>query len=118
MEQYQLYSESQSGQVRVVTPYTHPKIFLFSWIADMHVITDLSEMHSMPWSSQWMKVYKENIHTETPIMNCEVGTAHSLASTGRGKQYCWGWNDNGQCARDPMRCDEVVIKGSSKVAQI
>jgi len=65
-----------------------------------------------------MKIYKDNINTETPIMMCAVGTTHSLASTGRGKQYCWGWNDNGQCARDPLKVDEVVVKNSSKAALI
>lgn len=117
MENFQLFSDN-TGQVRNVTPYTIPKIFLFARTADMHVITDLSEMHSTPWSAQWMKIYKDNINTETPIMMCAVGTSHSLASTGRGKQYCWGWNDNGQCARDPLRVDEVIIKQSSKVALI
>ena len=49
-------------------------------------------------------------------MMCNVGTSHSLATTGRGKSYCWGWNDNGQCARDPLKVDEVIIKQSSKTA--
>ena len=96
--------------MRNVTPYTMKKIFLFSRVADVHVLTDLSEMHSTPWSAQWMKLYKDNVNTETPIMMCQVGASHSFATTGRGKQYCWGWNDNGQCARDPMCCDEVIIK--------
>ena len=65
-----------------------------------------------------MKIYKDNINTETPIMMCEVGNSHSLASTSRGKQFCWGWNDNGQCARDPLKCDEVIVRNQSKVAQI
>lgn len=51
-------------------------------------------------------------------MFLSVGQSHSLASTGRGKVYAWGWNDNGQCARDPYLLDEVVIKESIRSAQI
>ena len=58
-----------------------------------------------------MKVYKDNIAAETPIMQLAVGQSHSFACTGRGKAYLWGWNDNGQCAKDPMYVDEVIIKG-------
>lgn len=49
-------------------------------------------------------------------MQVSLGQCHTVASTGRGKAYIWGWNDNGQCGRDPMMCDEVVIKSSSKTA--
>ena len=67
------------------SPYSIKKIALFSRVADLHVITDLSEMHSTPWSAQWMKIYKDNINTETPVMALAVGASHSIASTGRGK---------------------------------
>ena len=50
MEISQLFSDD-AGQVRIVTPYTGKKIFLFSRVADMHVLTDLSEMHPTPWSA-------------------------------------------------------------------
>lgn len=61
----------------------------------MHVISDVSEMHCAPWAAQWMKIYKDNIASETPIMQISVGTSHTVACTGRGKVYAWGWNDNG-----------------------
>ena len=117
MENFQLFGDdSDPGLIKNHTPYSIKKIFLFNRVSDMHVLTDLSEMHSTPWAAQWMKVYKDNIAHETPIMQLQVGQSHSMACTGRGKAYCWGWNDNGQCARDPMYVDEVIIKGSSKVA--
>ena len=31
--------------------------------------------------------------------------------------YVWGWNDNGQCAKDPFLVDEVIIK-NTKAAQV
>ena len=96
--------------VKSHTPYSLKKIFLFNRITDLHVITDISDMHSTPWSAQYMKIYKESLINETPIMHLSVGQSHSVASTGRGKCYVWGWNDNGQCAKDPMHCDEVVVK--------
>ena len=57
-----------------------------------------------------MKLYKDNLAQETPIMELSVGQSHSIASTGRGRTYVWGWNDNGQCAKDPFMLDEVVVK--------
>ena len=120
MENFQLFGEegTDQGLIKNHTPYSIKKIFLFNRVCDMHVITDLSEMHSTPWAAQWMKVYKDNIAAETPIMSLEIGQSHSFACTGRGKAYVWGWNDNGQCAKDPMYTDEVIIKQNSKVAQL
>eukprot|EP00351_Strombidinopsis_sp_SopsisLIS2011_P000459 CAMPEP_0116886726 /NCGR_PEP_ID=MMETSP0463-20121206/20674_1 /TAXON_ID=181622 /ORGANISM="Strombidinopsis sp, Strain SopsisLIS2011" /LENGTH=120 /DNA_ID=CAMNT_0004547631 /DNA_START=1628 /DNA_END=1990 /DNA_ORIENTATION=+ len=51
-------------------------------------------------------------------MHVQIGTSHSMAVSGKGKLYCWGWNDNGQCAKDPNIIDEVVIKDSSRVASV
>ncbi len=65
---------------------------------DLHVISDLSETFSIPWASQWMQIYKENIASDTPILKLTVGTTHSFACNAKGKAYAWGWNDNGQCA--------------------
>ena len=100
------------------TPYSVKKIFIMQRVVDLHVISDVSEIYSMPWASQWMQIYKENIASETPILSLSLGTSHSIACTGRGKLYCWGWNDNGQCGRDPTQSDEVVVRQNSKVAQI
>lgn len=41
-----------------------------------------------------------------------------MACTGKGKMYNWGWNDNGQCGKDPMYVDEIIVKHSSKFAQV
>ena len=81
--------------VREQTPYSMKKIFLFSRIVDQHVITDLSDLHSTPWSSQFMKLCKDNLANDTPIMQLSVGQSHSIACTGRGRTYLWGWNDSG-----------------------
>ena len=32
---------------------------------------------------------------DTPIMQLSVGASHTVACTGRGRTYVWGWNDNG-----------------------
>mmetsp|Transcript_1630 Transcript_1630/g.2249 ORF Transcript_1630/g.2249 Transcript_1630/m.2249 type:complete len:144 (-) Transcript_1630:1334-1765(-) len=113
MESFQLFgSEGTSGLVKQQTPYSAKKIFLFSRVVDMHVITDLSDMHQTPWSAQFMKLYQDNLINDTPIMQLSVGQSHSIACTGRGRSYVWGWNDNGQCARDPLLCDEVIVKST------
>lgn len=118
MENFMLFgSEGSSSLVKQQTPYSAKKIFLFSRIIDMHVITDLSDMHQTPWSSQFMKLYQDNLLNDTPIMQLEVGQSHSIASTGRGRTYVWGWNDNGQCAKDPILVDEVIVT-NSKMAQV
>ena len=74
-------------------------------------------MHTTPWSSQFMKLYKEKLANETPLMQLSVGQSHTIACTGRGSLYVWGWNDNGQCAKDPFLVDEVIIK-NTKAAQV
>lgn len=52
MEHFQLFGdESNPAMLKNHTPYSLKKIFLFSRIIDMHVITDISDMHSTPWSS-------------------------------------------------------------------
>ena len=63
-------------------------------------------------------MYKDGIKDDNPILKLQIGTTHSVACNGRGKTFCWGWNDNGQCAKDPMYHDEVVIKTSSKVSEV
>ena len=50
-------------------------------------------------------------------MDLRVGQSHSIACTGRGRTYVWGWNDNGQCGKDPLLVDEVIVK-SAKMAQL
>lgn len=119
MENFQLFGEDGNPELlKSHTPYSMKKIFLFSRVADMHVITDLSEIHSTPWAAQYMKIYKDSIANEAPIMQVEVGATHSYAVTGKGRSFCWGWNDNGQCAKDPALVDEVIVKTSSKNAMI
>lgn len=100
--------------VKQHTPYQMKKVYLFSRVIDCHVITDNSDIYSTPWSTQYSKVYKDSMATETPLMSLSVGTSHTMACTGRGKTYVWGWNDNGQCAVDPQVIDEVSIKTQSK----
>ena len=97
MESFMLFGDSQnaSSMVRAQTPYSQKKIFLFSRIVDQHVITDLSDIHTTPWSSQFMKLYKDNMVNETPLMQLSVGQSHTIAATGRSGTYVWGWNDNG-----------------------
>lgn len=40
-------------------------------------------------------------------MALSIGNTHSLAVNQKGRLYTWGWNDNGQCARDP---DETSVQ--------
>lgn len=52
MENFMLFSDEKNAQlIKTQTPYSAKKIFLFNRIVDQHVITDLSDMHSTPWSS-------------------------------------------------------------------
>ena len=57
-----------------------------------------------------MTLFKDNMVNDTPIMQLSVGQSHSIACTGRGRTYVWGWNDNGQCAKDPLMCDEIIVR--------
>jgi alpha-tubulin suppressor-like RCC1 family protein len=53
---------------------------------------------------------------EKPVMQMQVGGSHTVAATGRGILFAWGWNDNGQCAQDVDLFDEVVVRNSSQEA--
>ena len=96
MEDFQLFGEDDDpGLIKVHSPYGIKKIFLFNRVADMQVICDLSDMYPTPWASQWMRIYKDQMGSEKPIMQMAVGGSHSIAATGRGMLFSWGWNDNG-----------------------
>jgi len=74
METFQLFGDERNSKlVKQQTPYSAKKIFLFNRIVDMHVITDLSNIHQTPWSTQYMKLYKDNLMNDTPIMKLQVG---------------------------------------------
>lgn len=57
IENYQLFGKNNlqdSGMSELVkphTPYSMKKIQLFTKVLDLHVITDMSEIYSLPWSS-------------------------------------------------------------------
>jgi len=52
-------------------------------------------------------------------MQLEIGATHSIASTGKGIIYSWGWNDNGQCGKDPDHVDEVIVgEGNRKESMV
>ena len=97
------------SMVKPHTPYSVKKITLFQKVIDLNVITDISDVYSTPWSSQWMKICKECILNDAPIMSLSIAQSHSLAVNSKGKIFTWGWNDNGQCAKDSMIL-EVAIK--------
>jgi hypothetical protein len=96
MEEYQLFGEDDDPDlVKTHSPYGIKKIFLFNRCADMQVICDLSDMYPTPWASQMMRIYKDQMAAEKPVMQMQVGGSHSVAATGRGILFSWGWNDNG-----------------------
>lgn len=117
MENVQL-DNANPDYIKNHTPYSLKKICVFIRVADLHVISDLQEMHGAPWAGQWMQLFRDQMDADNPIMALKVGTSHTLACTGKGKTFVWGWNDNGQCARDIQTCDEIIIKQSSRVAQL
>lgn len=93
------------------TPYSVKKIQLFTRVLDMHIITDLNEIYTNPWAVQWTKVCKESLQADTPILYMQTGATHTMAVNQKGRVYCWGWNDNGQCGKNPFEVSEVTIGG-------
>jgi hypothetical protein len=49
MENVQL-ENSNTELIKTHTPYTLKKICVFTRVADLHVISDLQEMHGTPWA--------------------------------------------------------------------
>ena len=67
MENVQL-ENSNTELIKTHTHYTLKKICVFTRVADLHVISDLQEMHGTPWAGQWMQVYKDAMVVDAPIM--------------------------------------------------
>ena len=51
-------------------------------------------------------------------MSMQTGSTHTVAINQKGKVYAWGWNDNGQCAKNSYEHSEVIVKQSAKSAQV
>ena len=69
MEQFQLFgNDADPDLLKQHSPYGIKKIFLFNRLADMHVLTDLSAQYPTPWAAQWMKIYRDGILADKPVM--------------------------------------------------
>ena len=51
-------------------------------------------------------------------MSMQTGSTHTVAINQKGKVYAWGWNDNGQCAKNINEHNEVDVKQSAKSALV
>lgn len=54
LENFQLFGyegDESSCMVKNHTPYSARKVFIMQKVVDLHVISDLSEMYSLPWGS-------------------------------------------------------------------
>ena len=47
-------------------------------------------------------------------MSVSAGQTHSMAVNSKGRVYVWGWNDNGQCAKNPDN-NEVILTGANSI---
>ena len=83
------------GLLKSLTPYSIKKIHFFTRVVDLDILVDLSDIYSIPWSSQWLKTLSESTQSETPIMTIMAGNSHTLLINSKQKVFAWGWNDNG-----------------------
>lgn len=106
------------GLLKSLTPYSIKKIHFFNRVVDLDILVDLSDIYSIPWSSQWLKALGESTQSETPIMTIKAGQSHTLLINSKQKVFVWGWNDNGQCAKN-LDLNEIVLNQPSiKNAQV
>jgi hypothetical protein len=86
---------------KVVLPKTvtlnDPKIALFARVLDIDLIIDSSEIYDDHWAREFEKLYNYNIENNTPIQQISLGGCHTTALNSKGRVYCWGWNNYGQC---------------------
>lgn len=87
--------QDSNGLAKEHTPYSVKKIQLFSRVIDQHILTDLSEVYSQPWGSQYIKLQSDNLLNEAPLMSLSTGSTHCMAVNSKGRVFAWGWNDNG-----------------------
>lgn len=74
-----------------------PKIVLFTRILDLDLIIDSSEIYDDHWAREYEKLYNYNIENNTPIQQISIGGCHTTVLNSKGKVFCWGWNNYGQC---------------------
>ena len=96
------------GLLKAITPYSLKKINFLTRVIDISIMVDLQEIYQVPWSTQLIKSVAENTLNNTPIMNVQVGSTHSVAINTKGRVFAWGWNDSGQCAKD-QSIDHIAL---------
>ena len=121
-ESYQLKNstEAQENNLQYLKPptaYSTKKLSFFTKVLDLHVLTDLSEVYPKGWANSWNRVSGDSASEEAPILYMSHGSTHTVAINQKGKLYAWGWNDNGQCAKD-SNISEINTNDHSKKAFI
>lgn len=72
------------------------KMYLFSYLVDIEVLTDFTDIYDALWSDYYITAFKEAYEKMNYINYLAIGEAHTLAICTSGKIYAWGWNDSGQ----------------------
>jgi myosin-5 len=84
-------------QSKPVSPFHLERLYLFTRVLDLDLLTDSSLVYEPTWSRQYETFHKESVVREEQVMDVVIGSCHSIAVTSRGKVFVWGWSDKGQC---------------------
>ena len=87
---------SVAMQARPVSPFHLERLYLFSRVIDLDLLTDLSLIYDPLWSQQLESLTHECSLAEENLLSLEVSGTHTCAITSRGRLFAWGWNDKHQ----------------------
>lgn len=89
------------------------KIDLFSYIIDLEMLTDVSEIYDSLWSTIYKRNFKECYEKNNYISIYSIGEAHTYSVSNLGRVYCWGLNDVSQ-----LGCSNEGRPNTSKISTV
>ena len=111
---------SLAVQAKPVSPFHLERLYLFSRVVDLDLLTDLSLIYDPLWSQQLETLAHECALAEEQVLAVQVGGCHSCALTSRGRLFAWGWSDKRQLgtAKSGTRPRLVESLKETRVVQV
>ncbi len=109
-----LFEDSSDLWLKNYSPYSlKNKIQLFTYVVDLHIMSDINEVYETSWSLQWKKLFQEGLLSENSMQLISLGSTHTLVTSSKGRLYSWGWNDRGQCGHEFKRLQKEIDLNST-----
>lgn len=111
-------SGSLTTNIKDQNPFQLEKMNFFTRIIRMNLNGDNSEVYPDLWGNNFEGIVKECIEKEDLLMDIKLGYCHSVALTGKGKLFVWGWNDKNQCLANKKKFRFVKELKDFRILQV